>query len=169
MKPSSAVALAAAIAGGGITSQAPEFSQQYRQRLHGALDEMRAVVEHFDADAARNGLEREEALQIYSASEEDFLRDRGISMRRVLARHENLEQQAAHFSALPPALRPAALMRSPDEMLVRNAWQDFEPAVPLTVHGLLWSVFGAVVGFCLIKLAAFPFRRKRRHDRLVRS
>ncbi|WP_336056912.1 DUF2937 family protein [Nitratireductor sp. CH_MIT9313-5] len=165
MKPSSVVALAAAIAGGGVTSQAPEFSQQYRQRLHGALDEMRAVVERFDADAAQNGLQREEALQLYVNSQENFLRDRGISMRNVLERHENLEQQAAHFSALPPAFRPAALLRVPDRKLMQNAWLDFEPAVPLTPHGLIWALIGAVVGFCVVKLAAFPLRKKRKNVR----
>ncbi|KFB09565.1 DUF2937 family protein [Nitratireductor basaltis] len=162
MKASSVVALAAAIAGGGITSQAPEFSQQYRQRLHGALDEMRAVVERFDADAAQNGLQREEALQLYMNSQENFLRDRGVSMQKVLERHESLEKQAEHFSALPPAFRPAALLRVPDRKLMNNAWRDFEPAVPLTPHGLIWAFLGAVSAFCLIKLVAFPLRKKRR-------
>ena len=33
--------------------QGPEFTQQYRQRLGGALDELKRAVSVFDADAAR--------------------------------------------------------------------------------------------------------------------
>ena len=46
-----------AAAGGALTaSQLPEFTQQYRQRLGGAVDELLRVVADFDADAARNPL-----------------------------------------------------------------------------------------------------------------
>ena len=47
-----AVGIAAA-AGALTASQLPEFAQQYRQRLGGALEELRQVVADFDADAER--------------------------------------------------------------------------------------------------------------------
>lgn len=43
-------------------SQFPEFSQQYKQRLSGAVDELAWVVERFDADAAALGMSRDAAL-----------------------------------------------------------------------------------------------------------
>ncbi|MEM9851772.1 MAG: DUF2937 family protein, partial [Pseudomonadota bacterium] len=38
------------------TSQFPEFSQQYVQRLGGAVDELRRVAADFDASARAAGL-----------------------------------------------------------------------------------------------------------------
>ena len=48
-----AVALGVGVLCGALASQAPEFAQQYRQRLGGALDELTAIVAQFDDDARR--------------------------------------------------------------------------------------------------------------------
>ena len=37
---------------GLAATQAPEFAQQYRQRLAGAVDELSRIVNQFDAEAA---------------------------------------------------------------------------------------------------------------------
>ncbi|MBR7518809.1 DUF2937 family protein, partial [Mycobacterium tuberculosis] len=44
---------------GATLSQAPEFAQQYRQRLGGAVDELQTIIARFSADAARLGLQPE--------------------------------------------------------------------------------------------------------------
>ena len=56
------LALAIAVLAGLIGSQAPEFAQQYRQRLGGALEELNRIVSEFDAEVRpepvpRGGLE----------------------------------------------------------------------------------------------------------------
>src|SRR5688572_1167100 len=71
------IVVIAAAFGGLVASQFPEFAQQYRQRLGGAVDELLRVVADFDADASRNQLTREAALQTYGRSGEPFLQDRG--------------------------------------------------------------------------------------------
>ena len=81
------VIFALALAGGGLVSQLPEFAQQYRQRLGGALGEIQRIVSDFDKDAQRSNLSREEALALYGRSAEPFIRDRGLSMTAVLERH----------------------------------------------------------------------------------
>lgn len=155
-------ALAVAAAGGIAMSQAPEFAQQYRQRLGGALDEMVQVVADFDADAARNGLQREEALAAYEAAGQPFLTDRSRSMRRALDRFEQLSTQARRFETMPAVLRPVILVTGPDSKVAAGAWDDFEPAVPVTPHGLIWAAAGALGGFGAARLIALPFRRGRR-------
>ena len=60
--------LAGALTGGAVVSQAPEFAQQYRQRIGGALQELNAVVADFDKDAAASDMTREQALTRYSRS-----------------------------------------------------------------------------------------------------
>src|SRR5687768_16075545 len=98
-----AVVLAATI--GALTfAQLPEFSQQYRQRLGGALAELRQVVADFDADARRNRLTREAALETYDRSSEGFLRDQGTTVRAVIGRYERLAEQGARLEAAPPLM-----------------------------------------------------------------
>ena len=50
------------------TSQLPEFAQQYRQRLGGAVDELRTIVQRFDADAQAAGMDRTQALDHHLVS-----------------------------------------------------------------------------------------------------
>ena len=52
------LALAIAVLAGLIGSQGPEFTQQYRQRLGGALEELNRIVAEFDAEAGRENLTR---------------------------------------------------------------------------------------------------------------
>ncbi len=42
-----------------LASQVPEYAQQYRQRLGGAVDELTRIIAAFDADAARLAISRE--------------------------------------------------------------------------------------------------------------
>ena len=161
MRGATIVALVLSLARGAATSQAPEFAQQYRQRLEGALQELTHVVADFDADAARNSLRREEALALYERDERSFLRDRGVSIRRVIARVEHLDRQSARLQELPPALRPVLVLVDPDAGVFRGTLRDFEPAVPLTVHGAIWTVLGLLSGLAVVKLMMFPLKRQR--------
>jgi hypothetical protein len=149
-------------AGAVVMSQAPEFAQQYRQRLGGALEELAEVVAGFDADAARYNLDREQALEIHRQATEPFLRDRGVSMEAVLRRLDRLHAQARHFEELPPFLRPVALAYPPDERVLEGTFQDFRPAVPVTVDGAVWAGAGGFVGWLMGRILTLPFRRRRR-------
>jgi len=60
------LALAIAVLTGLIGSQGPEFGQQYRQRLGGALDELNRIVSEFDEEARGQDLTRAEALRVQS-------------------------------------------------------------------------------------------------------
>lgn len=155
------VILLAAGAGGLASSQLPEFAQQYRQRLGGALEEMRQVVVDFDADAARNRLTREEALSTFGRSPENFLRDRGTTIGGVIRRYEHLAEQQARLEEAPPLLRPLVVLDRPDERVARGAWNIFEPAVPVSAAGFAWGAIGAFLIGGLLWIATLPFRRRR--------
>ena len=154
-----------AVLGGISASQFPEFTQQYRQRLGGSLDELRRVIADFDADAARNGLSRQEAMRSYSESAARFFRDRGMSMQSAINRLQRLEIQRENLENLPHLARPLVVLRSPDRRIVSRAWSDFEPAVPVTFSGLAWGALGLIAGgglaFVLGRLSRrIPGRRK---------
>ena len=137
--------LTTAAVGGVAASQFPEFAQQYRQRLGGALDEMRQVVADFDADALRNELTREEALHTYGEAAEPFLQDRGVSMTSLVSRYEWLSEQRARLETAPPLMRPLVVLSGPDAKVAEGAWADFEPAVPVTASGFAWAAIGFLV------------------------
>lgn len=161
MRIGTVLALVASLGGGVTASQLPELTQQYRQRLHGALQELGQVVAEFEADAARHEMERDEALALYENGDDLFLQDRSLSMRRTIDRLEHLDRQSTRLAELPLALRPLAVFTDPDATVLKGAMSDFEPAVPLTVHGMVWTVSGLLAGFGLYKVLAFPFRRRR--------
>ena len=94
-------ALAVALAAGLVTSQLPEFSQQYRQRLGGAIDELSRILADFDAavQAREAILARVEALpnpEVRSAVVEARLEWAALPSLSGVQGHEFAER----FSAL---------------------------------------------------------------------
>ena len=79
-----AFAFASAVLGGASASQFPEYSQQYLQRLSGAVEELTRVTTDFDRTAQDSGLTREEALAQYAGN--NFLDKRQADMRRTVKR-----------------------------------------------------------------------------------
>ncbi|MGB7286026.1 MAG: DUF2937 family protein [Salaquimonas sp.] len=141
-------------AGAGLASasQLPEFAQQYRQQLTGAVEELRIVVTDFDRDAQTSGVSRQEALSSLLGSNETFPKERGASMTKTIARFEVLDQQKSDLEAAEPASRPLFVFAKPDEKLLKGTWEIFEPAVPLNAPGALWGGFGALLLGLLARL-----------------
>lgn len=156
------IVLAGALLGGAALSQAPEFTQQYRQRLGGAMAELQQFVADFDRDAKANGLSRAQALGAYAHSTEKFLNDRGLTMQGVLDRFDRLDRQSRDFASMAPVMRPFGLLTEHDRKVWSGAWRDFEPAMPLTAHGAVWAAIGAAVGALLIWFPAPIARHARR-------
>ena len=100
--------------GGALGSQLPEFSQQYRQRLGGALGEIERIVTEFDRDATGSGLSRDQALAQYATANNEFLNAQGKSVTSTLARRDKLQKQSEAIEQAPPLMRPFEVMRSPD-------------------------------------------------------
>lgn len=146
-------------------SQAPEFAQQYAQRLGGALDEIHAIVQSFDQDAAREGLDRRAGLQRMENSPDSFVARRGRSIGETIRRYEKLEAQKAALEAPGAFGRMAALIRGDlDGPIARRAMEDFRPAVPVTAEGLLFALTGFLAGMlgggAMVALARLPFRAR---------
>ena len=162
--------MAVALCGGILFSQAPEFTQQYRQRLGGALDELKILISEFDAQANDSGLDRQEALNIYAASSEAFLRNQGEAMRRIFARYDLLAEQQRKVTFAPSLTKPLVVLRNPDSTTFANAWRDFVPAVPVDFAGLAWAASGFFAGWLLAAIlgaAGKAVARKVRPSRRV--
>ena len=152
------VATAFALLVGAGASQAPEFAQQYRQRLGGAVDELARVVARFDADAAAEGLARNDALRRYEGAADDFLNRRGASVRSDIARLDRLRNHAATLEAAPPTMRPILIAREGDGTIARATFRIYEPALPLTASGATYGLSGLFAAFLAWRAAASAAR-----------
>ncbi|MEL6169168.1 MAG: DUF2937 family protein [Pseudomonadota bacterium] len=158
------LALVGALCGSVALSQYPAFSQQYLQRLSGAVDELRGVVVAFDTTARLSGLTRDEALRELRGTEIGG----GVSetLSNTIRRYERLEDDYARLSGATSLGRLAQPWRFRDTQLVERTWDDFEPAVPASTTGLAFAGAGFVGGWALVAvvlgLLTRPFRRRRR-------
>lgn len=155
--------LVVGLAGAGWMSQFPEFSQQYVQRLGGAVDELTRVAQEFDASAAAEGLSREEALdQMVGAG---FVERRRDDMENSFARLDRLSVDLAALRDATPVQRLTQAIRMRDAELAQATWNDFKPAVPLTIDGAICALVGffAASGaiWALLRLPRVLFRRRR--------
>ncbi|MCB1455301.1 MAG: DUF2937 family protein [Nitratireductor sp.] len=142
-------------------SQAPEFAQQYRQRLGGAVEELRVIVADFDADAGRSSMTRDEALSEMREAETPFVRDRGTSMTSTINRFTVLESQLGAIDNAPDLTRPLLVATAPDMQIAGDAWEAFEPALPLTLAGVIWGGAGFAAGLVAMWLTRKGARRLR--------
>jgi hypothetical protein len=159
---------------GGITaSQGPEFGQQYRQRLGGAIDELRQVIHRFDMDAQASGETRESAIARLRSNADDFVSRQGAAMQANAERLGRLETHRETMMQAGPFARVALMVRDGDRDLMQAVYRDFEPALPVTEEGLLSSAVGFIaVWGGLLLLAGFIrslWRRPRSRQAPVRA
>ena len=129
----------------GVFSQMPEYVQQYRQRLGGAIDELSKIVTAFDEDAKSQGLARGVALDRLAGNSDPLASQRGQRMTQTINRYERLERQQTALETSGPVYRLVAFARDFDSEVAEGAYDDFEPAIPVTIEGIV----AAVVGFFL--------------------
>ncbi|MHA7776348.1 DUF2937 family protein [Roseibium sp. M-1] len=160
--------LLAMLLSGTATSQLPEFSQQYRQRLGGAIDALEEVLADFNRDAARHGLTPAEAIARQKASEDPFVRSRGDSMLNAEIRLSRLKLQQDEFEMAGPLERLLIFARGFDPQLAQATASDYEPAVPVTPTGFASAGIGALGGL-LVMRALFGVARLGRRRKPVRE
>ncbi|WP_425049695.1 DUF2937 family protein [Psychromarinibacter sp. S121] len=155
------LALAGGVAGAAALSQFPEFSQQYLQRLSGAVDELRVSVVAFDTLANAAGVTREEALAQLDGS--TFLTGLQEHHGEQVYRYERLSSDYNALRQAEPLQRLAQVWRFNDPDLAQRTWDDFRPAVPVTTDGLLCAGIGFAGGWLVLTIAfgllKLPFRR----------
>lgn len=142
------IAMAGGLAGAVALSQFPEFSQQYMQRLSGAVDELAVIVFAVDATAQGAGMTREEALAELSATEfQSGLRD---TLAERIARYERLSADYEALNGTEPLARLAQLWRFSDPDLLSRTWAAYRPAVPVTADGLIAAGIGFGLGWLAV-------------------
>ena len=146
---------------GALASQMPEYAQQYRQRLGGALDELGRFIATFDAEATAEGIDRNAAIERLKKNADRLAERRGEAMQDTVIRRDRLAEQDAAFARAGPFTRLGLLARDFDPGIARGAWSRFEPAIPVTGEGFACAGAGLVAGYGLWHLLAWPLRRRR--------
>jgi hypothetical protein len=165
------LAMAIGLFGALTASQLPEFAQQYRQRLGGAIDELQRVVARFDGSAQTSGLSRDQAITRLREQPEPLARREGEAMGDLVERLDRLQRQRDDFSKAGSFDRMLVLIREVDPGLARATYLDFEPAVPATTEGVVAAGGGFALfwGVMLFLSRIVGRLRPRSHRAVIRS
>ena len=157
-----ALCLIGGLSGAAGLSQAPEFTQQYLQRLAGQVDALTMVAKEFDAAALAAGKGREEALEEIAGSA--FLAAHQADMRAMFARHARLSADLAILRGATPLERLTMPHRLADTQTLRAVWADYTPAMPISSAGAAAAGAGFLAGWAVfaafLSALALPLRRK---------
>ena len=157
-----ALTLAGGVLAGAAGSQFPEFSQQYVQRLGGAVDALAEVVADFDASAQAVGLTRAAALEQMQGTE--FLDRRRADMTATIARYGALKADLAAVQSAGPFMRAYHASAFGDAEIAAATLEAYAPAVPLTMPGAVFGGTGFLAGLlamgAALRLLLWPFGRR---------
>lgn len=152
-----------------IGAQGPEFSQQYRQRLGGALDELARVVAAFDADAARQAITPVAAIARLEGNPDPLAQARGAAIEGDIARRARLQNDYDQMRTAGTMKRLVAMALDFDPGIASQTLQNFEPAVPITAEALVFAGIALLLGWGGTHLCAWPIRRQWREWRARRG
>ena len=148
------------VAGAVLFSQAPEFMQQYLQRLGGHLAEARRQLAQFEEIARQSGRTLAELVAQYSASAEPSV----VGMGRLVSESE---MRVSMLSVSEAALRNASVLQRPfiflrhlDRDIARGTAEVFKPAVPTTLEGSLYALVGVMVMLAVYHGVLVPLVRR---------
>jgi hypothetical protein len=145
-----------------IGSQLPEFAQQYRQRLGGAIDELNRMIAQFDSEAASQSLTRQQGIERLKTNRDMLAQERGDAIDEDVDRVGRLTRQKEAFQIGGPLTRLASLIENFDPATAGQAIGDYEPAVPITFEALVVGGVALALGWSATHLCAWPIRRRLR-------
>jgi len=154
------------VVGAVIFSQAPEFMQQYLQRLGGSLDEARRHLVQFQEAAAHSGLTLDRLISQTSGNADPAVAKLGGVMTETVARVDSLAAAQAALQDASLWSRPFVFLRHLDPGIARGTWDVFKPAVPTTGEGLVYAIAGMLI---LLGLYHFGVRSPLARRRLRRG
>ena len=157
------VSMLAGAAGAVAVSQAPGFTAAYMQNLEGRVDELRVIVERFEANIASIGYDRERALAECAVAER-LLGALCDGIAEDIERYETLRAHRAELLAAESWARPVVLARAPQRDVAASAYDAYEPVVPATATGAGYAAAGFAGGWggltVILGLLTAPFRRR---------
>jgi hypothetical protein len=141
------------VVGAVIFSQAPEFMQQYLQRLEGHLDEARLVLSRFRDAAAQSGMSLDQLVAGAARNPDPSMGRLGEVVRQAAERVDTLGAADEALRQASAWTRPFVFLRHVDGGIARATLDIYRPAVPTTIEGLAYAAFGMVLVLAFYHLA----------------
>ena len=145
-----------------VCSQVPEFVQQYRQRLGGAVEELKRIVAQFDEEARAQAMSRDAGIARLRSNPDPLAQARGGDLQDDVDRERRLEAQERALAEAGPLSFYWAFVERFDPKLAGQTYAIYQPAVPVTPAGFVAGAAGLVLGYGGARTVAAPFRRRRR-------
>jgi hypothetical protein len=140
------------VVGAVLSSQLPEFMQQYLQRLEGHLDEAALQLDHFREAAAKSGMTLEQLVAGTGQNPDPAMGRLGGVVRSLAARVDELGAADAALRHASTWTRPFVLAAHFDWGIAKATWAIFRPAVPATSEGMIYAGVGIVFALALYHL-----------------
>jgi hypothetical protein len=137
------------VLGGVVFAQAPEFFQQYLQRLGGHLDESRRQLAAFEQAALASGKPWAQFIADTLGNPDAGLAKLGATMRDTASRVDELATAQAALLHASVWGRPWSFLAHLDAGIAHATAAIFRPAVPTTVEGAIYAAIGVAVAFGL--------------------
>lgn len=133
------------VVGAVAFSQAPEFMQQYLQRLGGHLAEARKHLEQFEEIARQAGKTVQELAAQYLSNADPSVSSMGKLINETQQRVDSLATAEIAMRDTSLWSRPFVFLRDIDSEIARGTLGVFKPAVPTTVEGVVYALLGVLV------------------------
>ncbi|MEZ5920572.1 MAG: DUF2937 family protein [Parvularculaceae bacterium] len=132
-------------------SQGPGFTLQYMQNLAGRIDELRPIVEDFDAKISGYGYTREAALaECHSSS--GLLEALCSTYETTVMRYDELLAHQNELKATSEYMRPLLLARTYKRDIAQSVYDEFKPAMPVTAEGFAYGGGGFLAGWGFLSI-----------------
>lgn len=141
------------VIGAVVFSQAPEFMQQYLQRLEGHLDEARLALDRFKAAAAQSGMTLDQLVAGASRNPDPSMGKLGAVVQVAVARVKELGAADDALRQASGWTRPFVFLAHADWGIARATGAIYRPAVPTTPEGFAYAGLGIVVVLAVYHLA----------------
>jgi len=129
-----------------VAACVPSFIAQYRQRLGGRLDQVRADLAPFQAIANHDfGGSLAKLIDYHLASQDRTFHREGVALQSMVDAAERLRGALQALNA-DLVHQCSYLLSHPDYDLLRSTWSAYQPGFTLTVQGALFAlVLGLIV------------------------
>lgn len=144
--------------GAATAGQFPAFQVQYRQQLAGRLEQVRSDLSNLFDEARDKDLAPEELLERASRESGPYTSILLEDAEQALADHHRLESAYEALLLSDPLNRPFLFLQHLDPQIARSVAAHFQPALPLTLEGLVYAGLGLLIGVAFAALLEYAGR-----------
>lgn len=160
-----------AVFGAILMVQAPEFFQQYLQRLGGHVDELRRQIAQLKHFSLIGGKTLHDYIQKFLTYQDADIAAQGKYMESLVVRYENFKQAWQSLSEASVWARPFKFLWYGDSEIISATWANYIPALVFSSEGVVYILLGALIGYgCytgikfLVMLIYYKFARLASHE-----